>query len=64
MGTRPSFSLRQVRLFLQENYNVMEDDFSMHKYHPEDFLAVFRDRAVLERVLHAPPLPRAEVLRF
>ncbi|RLM84911.1 hypothetical protein C2845_PM04G26310 [Panicum miliaceum] len=65
VGTRPSFSLRHVRHFLLKNYNIMDDDFSLHRYHLEDFLAVFRDPVVLERVLHAPPLPRADiVLRF
>jgi hypothetical protein len=65
VGTNPTFSPPLVRQFIQENYGVPEDAFSLHRHQPEDFLIIFRDRTVLEHVLHAPPLPVADmVLRF
>ena len=40
-------------------------DFTLHRYWPEDFLVIFRSAADRQRVLDAPPLPRADmVLRF
>ncbi|KAG2569883.1 hypothetical protein PVAP13_7NG446101 [Panicum virgatum] len=65
VGTRPSFSPSAVHRFIVENYHVPADGFTIHRFHPEDFLLVFKEVVVLERVLHAPPLPVADmVLRF
>jgi hypothetical protein len=65
VGTRQSFALSSVRRFIQDNYGVTEDDFSIHRFHPEDFLLIFREAAFLEHVLQAPPLPVPDmVLHF
>ena len=59
------FSPSAVHRFIVENYHVPADGFTLHRFHPEDFLLVFKEVVVLERVLHAPPLPVADmVLRF
>lgn len=65
LGTRPSLAPYQVRRFIQENYGMVGSDFTLLRYWPEDFLVIFRNPADLQRVLDAPPLPRADmILRF
>jgi len=65
VGTRPPLAPFQVRRFVQDNYGLAASDFTLHRYWPEDFLLIFRNPSDVQRVLNAPPLPRADmVLRF
>ncbi|KAJ1253873.1 hypothetical protein BS78_05G250100 [Paspalum vaginatum] len=56
-GTRPDVSAAQVRRYLVSLHGVVEDQFTVHSFSPEDFLVVFRSAADCDRVLHGPPPP-------
>ncbi|KAG2559162.1 hypothetical protein PVAP13_8NG313968 [Panicum virgatum] len=65
LGTHPTFAPYQVRRFIQDNYAIPAKDFTLHQHWPEDFLVVFQNAAVAQRVLDAPPLACPDmVLRF
>ena len=62
VGTRPRCSVHRAKRFIVDNYNISPEDFSVRRYQPEDFLIIFNDNAALETVLHAPLLPRADLV--
>ena len=52
-GTRPTVSCQEAAEALSEELHIPRHRFSVHKYHPEDFLVVFaapelRNRALAE----------------
>ncbi|TVU15732.1 hypothetical protein EJB05_39270, partial [Eragrostis curvula] len=52
-GTRPHVSVRQATLHLEEDYQVPSDKFSVHQKGPGEFLILFKEKALCDRVLHA-----------
>ena len=64
VGTRPDCSVRRARRFIIDNYNISGNDFSIHRYQPEDFLLIFHDNAIHESILHASPPPSGTSLNL
>lgn len=53
-GSRPSVSCVDAAIAISEELNIPRHCFSVHKYHPEDFLIVFASRELRNRALASP----------
>lgn len=51
-GTRPAVSSHDVALAIHVERGLPLDCFSVHPYHPENFLVVFDNLSTKDRVLH------------
>lgn len=59
-GTRPPISTDMLRAHLRDHFGLMDDEFSVRRHFPEDFLVRFVHGADRERVLESrrpSPLP-------
>jgi hypothetical protein len=59
-GTRPELTSSDVHAYIMGHFVLPSGSFTVHVHHPEDFLVLFRDYDVLERILDAP-LPSSSV---
>ncbi|CAL4993538.1 unnamed protein product [Urochloa decumbens] len=55
VGTRPSVHPVQLGRYLEEFHALLPEDYSVSRYHPEDFLVEFASPAAADRVLHSHP---------
>jgi hypothetical protein len=55
-GTRPQTNPEQVCQHLNHFFQVSSQQVLVRRYGAEDFLAVFSDTGITDRVLHAEPL--------
>jgi hypothetical protein len=58
-GTRPVLSSEQVRDHLSRFFAIGEGEVQVKRYNRADFLLVFANRQLADRVLHTPPLLQA-----
>ncbi|CAL4956555.1 unnamed protein product [Urochloa decumbens] len=58
-GTGPSVHPAQVGRSLEELYVLLPDEYTVYRFHPEDFLVEFTSTAAANCVLHASPPPDA-----
>jgi hypothetical protein len=59
-GTRPELTPSDVQAYIMGHFGLPSGSFMVHVHHPEDFLVLFRDYDVLQRILDAP-LPSSSV---
>jgi hypothetical protein len=60
-GTRPMLSPEQVHDHLSRFFAIGEGEVQVKRYNRADFLLVFANRQLADRVLHAPPPPQAGI---
>jgi hypothetical protein len=60
-GTRPLLSPEQVQDHLSRFFAIGEGEVQDKRYNRADFLLVFANRQLADRVLHVPPLPQASI---
>ncbi|XP_044330376.1 uncharacterized protein [Triticum aestivum] len=53
-GARPPVSCVDAAIAISEQLNIPRHRFSVHKFHPEDFLIVFASHELRNRVLGVP----------
>jgi uncharacterized membrane protein YgcG len=63
-GSRPAVSCQQVADALAQRVGIPREAFSVHKYHPEDFLIVFASGELRDRVTARPSLPYGHFTLF